>query len=148
MPTVEYQRLGLEEDLLNNSSTLDDSFTLATERQDGNNQRIALSLIDPSNDESNLPHFTFRAVFVGLIIGSALCFSNMYFGLQTGWISMMSLQSSLLGFVLFRLFRNWQQIQFGVAENVILQTTAVATATMPLAGGIFVLNLVCLLSDT
>ncbi|ORX71701.1 OPT superfamily oligopeptide transporter [Basidiobolus meristosporus CBS 931.73] len=59
----------------------------------------------------------------------------MYFGLQTGWISMMSLQSSLLGFVLFKPFHRWMQIRFGVTENVILQTTAVATATMPLAGG-------------
>ncbi|ORX94785.1 OPT superfamily oligopeptide transporter [Basidiobolus meristosporus CBS 931.73] len=59
----------------------------------------------------------------------------MYFGLQTGWISMMSLQSSLLGFVVFKLLQRWLSVPFGVAENVVLQTTAVATATMPLAGG-------------
>lgn len=64
----------------------------------------------------------FRAVAVGLVIGvllwsvylGVLCsalrsaglliaiatvcsFTNTYFGLQTGWISMMSLQASLLG---------------------------------------------------
>ncbi|KAJ1654374.1 OPT super [Dispira simplex] len=81
------------------------------------------------------PHFTWRAVFVGLAIGCLLCFSNMYFGLQTGWISMMSLQSSLVGFVLFKLLARFLRVPFGPAENVILQTTAVATATMPLAGG-------------
>jgi uncharacterized oligopeptide transporter (OPT) family protein len=59
----------------------------------------------------------------------------MYFGLQTGWISMMSLQSSLLGFALFKPFQKYLQHQFGPIENVVLQTTAVATATMPLAAG-------------
>ncbi|EIE87658.1 hypothetical protein RO3G_12369 [Rhizopus delemar RA 99-880] len=59
----------------------------------------------------------------------------MYFGLQTGWISMMSLQSSLLGFALFKPFQNILKHKFGPVENVVLQTTAVATATMPLAAG-------------
>ncbi|ORE19289.1 OPT superfamily oligopeptide transporter [Rhizopus microsporus] len=57
----------------------------------------------------------------------------MYFGLQTGWISMMSLQSSLLGFALFKPFQHGLKHKFGPIENVVLQTTAVATATMPLA---------------
>lgn len=30
----------------------------------------------------------FRAVLFGLVIGCLLCFTNLYFGLQTGWISM------------------------------------------------------------
>ncbi|KAI9276291.1 OPT oligopeptide transporter protein-domain-containing protein [Sporodiniella umbellata] len=59
----------------------------------------------------------------------------MYFGLQTGWISMMSLQSSLLGFAIFKPFQPMLRHKFGAIENVILQTTAVATATMPLAAG-------------
>lgn len=67
---------------------------------------------------------------MGLLIGSVMCFSNMYFGLQTGWISMMSLQASLLGFAIFR-----HVFDFGPKENVYLQTVAVATATMPLAAG-------------
>ncbi|KAI9272059.1 OPT oligopeptide transporter protein-domain-containing protein [Helicostylum pulchrum] len=59
----------------------------------------------------------------------------MYFGLQTGWISMMSLQSSLLGFAIFKPFQPMLRYKFGPIENVVLQTTAVATATMPLAAG-------------
>ncbi|KAI8321233.1 OPT superfamily oligopeptide transporter [Martensiomyces pterosporus] len=59
----------------------------------------------------------------------------MYFGLQTGWISMMSLQSSLVGFAVFKALERVLDIPFGPAENVVLQTTAVAAATMPLAGG-------------
>ncbi|OBZ72592.1 hypothetical protein A0H81_07437 [Grifola frondosa] len=75
--------------------------------------------------------FTFRAVFFGLLIGCLLCFTNLYFGLQTGWISMMSLQSALIGFLLSRLLPK----PISPQENVVLQTTAVATGTMPLAAG-------------
>ena len=35
---------------------------------------------------------TFRALAVGLAVGTLLCFSNTYFGLQTGWVTMGSLQ--------------------------------------------------------
>ncbi|KAI8080101.1 OPT oligopeptide transporter protein-domain-containing protein [Gilbertella persicaria] len=77
----------------------------------------------------------FRSVVCGLMIGTLMCFSNMYFGLQTGWISMMSLQSSLLGFAIFKPFQPMLRHTFGPIENVVLQTTAVATATMPLAAG-------------
>ncbi|GAA5813288.1 hypothetical protein MFLAVUS_006763 [Mucor flavus] len=88
-----------------------------------------------NGDTQEPRHFTFRAVGLGLLIGTLMCFSNMYFGLQTGWISMMSLQSSLLGFAIFKPFQPMLRHKFGPIENVVLQTTAVATATMPLAAG-------------
>ncbi|KAL1949760.1 hypothetical protein VTO73DRAFT_8641 [Trametes versicolor] len=75
--------------------------------------------------------FTLRAVLLGLLIGCLLCFTNLYFGLQTGWISMMSLQSALIGFLLSKFLPKPITAQ----ENVVLQTTAVATGTMPLAAG-------------
>ncbi|KAF8926562.1 OPT oligopeptide transporter protein-domain-containing protein [Dissophora ornata] len=83
----------------------------------------------------DLPHFTWRAIIVGILIGVLLCFTNMYFGLQTGWISMMSLQSSLLGFALFKAAKHYLKVPFGPAENIVLQSVAVATGTMPLAAG-------------
>jgi uncharacterized oligopeptide transporter (OPT) family protein len=48
-----------------------------------------------------------------------------------------SLQSAVLGFGLFKTLQRfgWGR-DFTVAENVIVQTTAVATATMPLAAGL------------
>ncbi|KAF9106692.1 hypothetical protein BGX27_009057, partial [Mortierella sp. AM989] len=76
-----------------------------------------------------------RAVWVGISIGALLCFTNMYFGLQTGWISMMSLQSSLLGFAIFKALKPYLDVPFGPAENIVLQSIAVATGTMPLAAG-------------
>lgn len=86
-------------------------------------------------------HFTWRSVIAGVLIGGLMCFSNMYFGLQTGWVTMGSLQSTILGFLVFRLIGNFltrhkiQFTHFTYLENVVLQSTAVATATMPLAGG-------------
>ncbi|OXB36338.1 oligopeptide transporter 8 [Cryptococcus neoformans] len=85
--------------------------------------------------------FTLRAILAGLGVGVVLCMTNIYFGLQTGWVSMMSLQSALLGFAIFRvpaflprLFPSMRP--FTPQENVVLQTTAVATGTMPLAAGL------------
>ncbi|KAF9112539.1 hypothetical protein BGX27_003218 [Mortierella sp. AM989] len=91
--------------------------------------------INEDYPQQDLPHFTWRAVIVGIVIGTLLCFTNMYFGLQTGWISMMSLQSSLLGFALFKAAKHYLKIPFGPAENIVLQSVAVATGTMPLAAG-------------
>ena len=38
------------------------------------------------------PQLPLRAVGAGLFVGSLLCCSNTYFGLQTGWVTMGSLQ--------------------------------------------------------
>ena len=60
--------------------------------------------------------------------------------MRIGWVSMMSLQSALLGFAIFRLLPTFLptffKAPFTPQENVILQTTAVATGTMPLAAGL------------
>ncbi|KAG2149094.1 OPT oligopeptide transporter protein-domain-containing protein [Suillus bovinus] len=80
---------------------------------------------------SNQSEFTFQAVAIGLLIGCLLCFTNLYFGLQTGWISMMSLQSALIGFLLSKMLPTPLSPQ----EIIVVQTTAVATGTMPLAAG-------------
>ena len=70
------------------------------------------------------------------------CFTNMYFGLQTGWVTMGSIQSALIGYGIFQL--PWRMCSclgggrgrpFGPLENVVVQTVSVATATLPLAGG-------------
>jgi hypothetical protein len=45
--------------------------------------------------------FTLRAALVGLFFGFFICVSNIYFGLQLGYINQISGASSLLGFALF-----------------------------------------------
>jgi uncharacterized oligopeptide transporter (OPT) family protein len=61
----------------------------------------------------------------------------MHAALMLPQVTMGSLQSAVLGFGLFKTLQRlgWGQ-DFTVAENVIVQTTAVATATMPLAAGL------------
>ncbi|KAK0500373.1 OPT oligopeptide transporter protein-domain-containing protein [Armillaria luteobubalina] len=86
-------------------------------------------LTNPQSSASR--EFTPIAVILGLLIGCLLCFTNLYFGLQTGFISMMSLQSALIGFLISRMLPHPLSAQ----EIIVVQTTAVATGTMPLAAG-------------
>lgn len=85
-------------------------------------------------DKLNLPQITFRATIAGLMIGSVVLISNFQFGLQTGWVSMMSLPSALLGFTIFKISpfaKNFTDV-----ENVYIQSIAVAVGTGPLAYGL------------
>ncbi|KAK4047383.1 OPT super [Microbotryomycetes sp. JL201] len=97
----------------------------------------------PDSDSGEDAELTLRAVVAGLAIGVLLCFTNMYFGLQSGWISMMSAQASILGFAVFKVVPHTSWLvgsgaarrPLTVHENIVLQTTAVATGTLPLAAG-------------
>ncbi|CAK5268494.1 unnamed protein product, partial [Mycena citricolor] len=104
--------------------------TMTRREASGNNY----GSISPSRQDAltTMPkEFTMKAVLIGLLIGCLLCFTNLSFGLQTGWISMMSLQSALIGFLISRLLPTPMSAQ----EVIVVQTTAVATGTMPLAAG-------------
>ena len=83
-------------------------------------------------------NFTLRGVLVGLAIGVVICFSNTYFGLQTGWVSGMAMPSALLGFAWFRAASRWlpaDALPFSPVENVLVQSVAGAVGTMPLGCG-------------
>ncbi|EPQ28628.1 uncharacterized protein PFL1_03931 [Pseudozyma flocculosa PF-1] len=90
--------------------------------------------------------FTWRAVLAGLAIGCLLAFTNLYLGLQSGWVSLMSLQSALLGFAIFKVLPKQLSLAgkrfylmttpFTPAENVLVQTTAAAVGIMPLSAGL------------
>lgn len=72
----------------------------------------------------------------GLVIGSMILFSNFQFGLQTGWVSMMSLPSALISYAVFRAFPGLtKEFPFTREENVYAQSVAVAVGTGPLAFG-------------
>lgn len=79
--------------------------------------------------------FTLRGVAAGLLVGLVICFSNMYFGLQTGWVSMMTMPASLMGFGLFRTLSRHLAFPFTPVENVLVQTVAGSMAIMPLGCG-------------
>ncbi|CUM48773.1 uncharacterized protein AC631_00351 [Debaryomyces fabryi] len=88
----------------------------------------------PWSKKVNLPQTTYRATLVGLFIGSIVLISNFQFGLQTGWVSMMSLPSALLGFAIFKM--SPYSRTFTDTENVFVQSVAVAVGTGPLAYGL------------
>ena len=68
----------------------------------------------------------------GLVIGTFVLCANFQFGLQTGWVSMMSMPAALLGFAWFRTLRQ----QLTAQENVYIQSVAVAVGTGPLSFGL------------
>lgn len=80
-------------------------------------------------------NFTIRGVLVGLAIGVVICFSNMYFGLQTGWVSGMAMPAALIGFGFFKTVARCIDYPFTPIENVLVQTVAGAVGTMPLGCG-------------
>ncbi|KAJ9610408.1 OPT super [Cladophialophora chaetospira] len=91
----------------------------------------------PGADDSALDgtNFTFRGVAVGVLIGIIICFSNTYFGLQTGWVSGMAMPASLIGFAMFKTLSRYLVLPFTPVENVLVQTVAGAVGTMPLGLG-------------
>jgi OPT family oligopeptide transporter len=80
-------------------------------------------------------NFTLRGLLVGLLIGTVVCFSNMYFGLQTGWVSSMAMPSALLGFSYFKMVSRYISFPFTPIENVFVQSVAGSVGTMPLGCG-------------
>ena len=80
-------------------------------------------------------NFTLRGVLVGLSIGVIICFSNTYFGLQTGWVSGMAMPAALIGFGFFKTVARCISYPFTPVENVLIQTVAGALGTMPLGCG-------------
>lgn len=94
----------------------------------GAQQYLAEQASQPQN-------FTLRGVVVGLAIGVVICFSNMYFGLQTGWVSGMSMPSALIGFAYFKVVAKTLKLPFTPVENVLVQSVAGSVGTMPLGCG-------------
>src|SRR5436305_555849 len=80
-------------------------------------------------------HFTARGTIVGILIGVIICFSNTYFGLQTGWVSGLAMPASLIGFAVFKSMSRYLTLPFTPVENVLVQTVAGAVGTMPLGCG-------------
>lgn len=76
---------------------------------------------------------TLRATIAGLFVGSLIMLANFQFGLQTGWVSMMSLPAALLSYGIIKSIPS--SIPFTPQENVYAQSVAVAVATGPLAFG-------------
>ena len=90
---------------------------------------------DASEQAEQGQHFTFRGVVLGIFIGLIITCANMYFGLQTGWVSGMTMPSALLAFSFFRTANRCIDYPFTPVENVLVQTVAGSMGTMPLGCG-------------
>jgi OPT family oligopeptide transporter len=106
--------------------------TQASGSQTRRRKNIQKALAERADEPQN---FTFRGVIAGLLIGIVICFSNMYFGLQTGWISSMSMPSALIGFAYFKAVARTLKLPFSPVENVLIQSVAGSVGTMPLGCG-------------
>lgn len=97
------------------------------------------SIAQPTWEEKpSICQVTVRATVVGLVIGSLVLISNFQFGLQTGWVSMMSLPSALLAVAWFK--QVWPILRphdcpLSDVEIVYVQSLAVAVGTGPLSFG-------------
>lgn len=109
---------------------------------DGGVSSPAHATLGVNTTSSTNDDLTIRGLVVGLAVGTLICFTNTFFGLQSGWITMASLQAALLGFGIFKaippaisrtLFRD---APFTPAENTLVQATAVAVGGMPLSAGL------------
>ncbi len=130
-PKPGYRAGGHEEDLTedtaSNVSGTDDPDASLLQRDDAQE-----FLAEQAEQGQN---FTIRGVLIGLAIGVVICFSNMYFGLQTGWVSGMAMPAALIGFGFFKTVAQCIDYPFTPVENVLVQTVAGALGTMPLGCG-------------
>lgn len=80
--------------------------------------------------------FTARGLGVGLAIGLLLACTNISMGLQSGWVSSMTMPASLMGFGFFKLVSRHLKFPFSPVENVLVQTVAGSMGIMPLGCGL------------
>lgn len=108
-----------------------------TEEEDSEDKLLAVEEAQAflAQQAEQAQNFTLRSTLVGLGIGVIICFSNTYFGLQTGWVSGMTMPAALIGFAFFKTISRYLELPFTPVENVLVQTVAGATGTMPLGCG-------------
>jgi uncharacterized oligopeptide transporter (OPT) family protein len=69
-------------------------------------------------------------------VGVLIRFANVYFGLQTGFITGMNLPSTIIGFTLFKAIGSRLKTPFSPAENSILVCVAGSLGLMPFTAGL------------
>ncbi|ROW16925.1 hypothetical protein VPNG_01308 [Cytospora leucostoma] len=112
----------------------DEGYAAEGEHRGPGSTSPSLTLAKPGLDVEGRS-FTLRGIAAGLLVGLVICFSNMYFGLQTGWVSTMTMPASLMGFGIFKTLSRHLQFPFSPVENVLVQTVAGSMAIMPLGCG-------------
>ncbi|KZL83814.1 oligopeptide transporter, partial [Colletotrichum incanum] len=78
---------------------------------------------------------TLRSTVVGIMVGLLICLSNTYFGLRTGFIAIMSLPSTILGFAFFKMIQDQLAVSFTPQEHASLVVIASSLGLMPFTIG-------------
>ncbi|TNF37256.1 MAG: OPT family oligopeptide transporter [Deltaproteobacteria bacterium] len=74
----------------------------------------------------HVPQLTVRAVLMGMFLGGALAFTNLYIGLKTGWGLGIAITACILSFALWRLFLSLKiaKSPMTILETNCMQSTA------------------------
>ncbi|KAK1711576.1 OPT oligopeptide transporter protein-domain-containing protein [Colletotrichum acutatum] len=78
---------------------------------------------------------TLRSTVVGIIVGFLICLSNTYFGLRTGFLAIMSLPSTILGFAFFKMVQDHLAFPFTPQEHATMVVIASSLGLMPFTIG-------------
>ncbi|KAK1491600.1 hypothetical protein CCUS01_14214 [Colletotrichum cuscutae] len=78
---------------------------------------------------------TLRSTAVGIIVGFLICLSNTYFGLRTGFLAIMSLPSTILGFAFFKMVQDHLAFPFTPQEHATMVVIASSLGLMPFTIG-------------
>ena len=82
------------------------------------------------------PQLTTRAVISGMIFGGLMSLSNLYIGLKSGWGLGVDIAAVIVIFAIFKALRGIGLVRkdFGMMENTIMMTVAVAASWISSAG--------------
>ena len=78
---------------------------------------------------------TLKAVLCAIILGSAVCFTNTYLGLQAGTMNAMPMQTALLGFAIFRSIKHRISKSLTPEETTVIEVIAGALVLAPFTSG-------------
>lgn len=127
----------ITEPLINSINTADE--VVYSQQPPSSSSKVDHNDISEFTQKAYLPQVTLRATIISLLIGTLVLLSNMQFGLQSGWITMMTLPSSLLSCAIFKsvypIFFPYNGNAFTDVENVYCQSIAVAVGTSALSLG-------------
>jgi uncharacterized oligopeptide transporter (OPT) family protein len=82
------------------------------------------------------PQLTVRAIVAGMLFGGLMSLSNLYIGLKSGWGLGVDIAAVIVIFAVFKALRGAHLIKrdFGMMENTIMMTVAVAASWISSAG--------------
>ncbi|RPH93177.1 OPT family oligopeptide transporter [candidate division KSB1 bacterium] len=84
----------------------------------------------------DVPQLTARAVIAGMLFGGLMSLSNLYIGLKSGWGLGVDIAAVIVIFALFKALKGVGIVKkdFGMMENTIMMTVAVAASWISSAG--------------